>query len=180
MTDVLYNEDSFIRLCLPTDLDNNKLTLRNTFTMTFYINHLNSCPPGQRRFQLSKKSLPNLSAANLEIMKIIWRQDETTINEVWEALNARRNKPIKRATVQVQMNRLEKYGWLTHRAEGKTFVFKPMQGEKKTKRNIVKDIRQRIFGGSSKELVRYLLEDTEATTEEMERISQLLEDIKNT
>jgi predicted transcriptional regulator len=64
------------------------------------------------------KTERKLSDANLEIMKEIWQKaGEVTINDIFEAVNAGRRKKVKRATIQVQMRRLEAYGWLKHRVQ---------------------------------------------------------------
>jgi len=125
---------------------------------------------------VNEKDLRELSAANFEIMKIVWEHGETTINDVLEAINSRREKKIKRASVQVQMNRLEKYGWLTHRVDGNRFYYSALQEQDDTLRHIVSDVKNRVFEGASKELVRYLFEDTKASADELERIAALLEE----
>jgi predicted transcriptional regulator len=133
---------------------------------------------GARRFELSNKGLRELSAANFEVMKVVWEKGEVTINQVLDTINARRENELKRASVQVMMNRLEKYGWLTHRVEGKTFYYRALQGEKKTMRHIVHDLKTRVFGGSTKELAHYLFENANVSGDELERIAGLLESKK--
>lgn len=123
---------------------------------------------------MNKKELRELSAANFEVMKVVWEKGEVTINQVLDTINGKREHELKRASVQVMMNRLEKYGWLTHRVEGKTFLYKALQGEKKTMRNIISDLKTRVFAGSSKDLVHYLFEDSNADDDELDRIAQLL------
>ena len=63
-----------------------------------------------RKLILGKIKIQKLSDANLEIMNIVWDRGEVSINDVLEAVNLRRNDKLKRATIQVQMKRLEKYG----------------------------------------------------------------------
>ena len=72
---------------------------------------------------MAKKRDRKLSPANLEIMKVVWEKGEVTINEVVAVINARRKNKIRRTTVQVQMNRLEDYGWLKHTERGRTYVY---------------------------------------------------------
>ena len=96
----------------------------------------------------TKKRERQLSPANLEIMKIVWDKGNVTINEVVDAINAKRKNKIRRTTVQVQMNRLEDYGWLKHTEEGRTYIYSAVVAKQKTRRDILEDIKNRVFGGS--------------------------------
>ena len=115
-----------------------------------------------------------LSPANLEIMKVVWEKGEVTVNDVAEAVNAKRKRPVRRTTIQVQMNRLEDYGWLNHREEGRTFVYSAAAGKQKTRREILEDIKNRVFGGSRAELVKCLIEDENVNSEEIKELRALL------
>jgi predicted transcriptional regulator len=123
---------------------------------------------------MAKKRKRKLSPANLEIMKVVWEKGEVTVSDVVEVINARRREPVRRTTIQVQMNRLEDYGWLTHRTDGRTYVYSAVAEKQKTRREILEDIKNRVFGGSRAELVRCLIEEEELTSEEIEELRELL------
>jgi predicted transcriptional regulator len=123
---------------------------------------------------MAKKRKRKLSPANLEIMKVVWEKKEVTIADVVEAINATRREPIRRTTVQVQMNRLEDYGWLKHRTEGRTYIYSAIVEKHKTRREILEDIRNRVFGGSRAELVKCLIEDEDLTPEDIKELRDLL------
>jgi predicted transcriptional regulator len=123
---------------------------------------------------MAKKRIQKLSPANLEIMKVVWEKGEVTITDVVEAINARRSDAIRRTTVQVQMNRLEDYGWLKHRKKGRAYVYSAVVEKQKTRREILNDIKNRVFGGSRAELIKCLIEDTEVTPEEIKELRALL------
>lgn len=123
---------------------------------------------------MAKKRIQKLSPANLEIMKVVWEKGEVTITNVVEAINARRSDNIRRTTVQVQMNRLEGYGWLKRRKKGRAYVYSAVVEKQKTRREILNDIKNRVFGGSRAELIKCLIEDTEVTPEEIKELRELL------
>jgi len=123
---------------------------------------------------MAKKRIQKLSPANLEIMKVVWEKGEVTITDVVEAINARRSDKIRRTTVQVQMNRLEDYGWLKHRKKERAYVYSAVVEKQKTRREILNDIKNRVFGGSRAELVKCLIEDTEVKPEEIKELRELL------
>jgi len=122
-------------------------------------------------------SLHKLSPANLEIMKIVWEKGDVTINDVVQAINDKRKNNIRRTTVQVQMNRLEDYGWLKHTEMGRTYVYTAVVEKQKTRREILEDIKNRVFGGSRAELVKCLIEDTDVTPEEIKELRTLLKNM---
>ena len=121
------------------------------------------------------KQKRKLSPANLEIMKIIWDKGEVTINEVVDTINATRKDKLRRTTVQVQMNRLEEYGWLKHKKKGRTHIYFSVVGKQKTRREILMDVTHRVFGGSRAELVKCLLEDSTVSPEDIEELRDLLD-----
>jgi len=121
-----------------------------------------------------KKQRRKLSPANLEIMKVVWEKGEVTVNKVVESVNAKRKRPVRRTTIQVQMNRLEDYGWLKHKEKGRTFVYSAAAEKHKTRREILEDIKNRVFGGSRAELVKCLIEDENVTPEEIKELRGLL------
>ncbi len=124
-----------------------------------------------------KKRDRKLSPANLEIMKVIWEKGEVTINDVVEAINAKRKNNLRRTTVQVQMNRLEDYGWLKHSELGRTYVYTAVVEKQKTRREILEDIKNRVFGGSRAELVKCLIEDSDVSPEEIKELRALLKNM---
>jgi len=129
-----------------------------------------------RKVPTTMKKRKNLSDANLEIMKAVWRRGgEVTVNDVFESVNAGRRKKVKRATIQVQMRRLEAYGWLNHRLDNREFIYAALLGEDEVKRGILDGIRNRVFGGSTAELLKCLFENGSVSEEEIRRIREILD-----
>ena len=124
-----------------------------------------------------KKRNRKLSPANLEIMKVVWDKGDVTINDVSDAINAKRKNKIRRTTVQVQMSRLEDYGWLKHTEKGRTYVYSTVVEKHKTRREILEDIKNRVFGGSRAELVKCLIEDSDVSSEEIKELRALLKNM---
>ena len=123
---------------------------------------------------MTKKRIPKLSPANLEIMKIVWRLGEASVNDVFEAINTHKKDKLRRTTIQVQINRLEEYGWLKHREIGRTHYFRAVRGKEKTERDIIIDIKNRVFSGSRMDLVKSLLDDSDLKPEEIQELRDLL------
>lgn len=130
----------------------------------------------ERSSVLGKKKIQKLSDANIEIMNIVWEKGEASINDVLESINSRRKKTLKRATIQVQMKRLEKYGWLKNRKVGREFLYSALIAQEEATKDILDNVRKKVFGGSRAELVKCLFADSDVSLEELERIIQYLEE----
>lgn len=124
---------------------------------------------------MSRKVLPKLTDAELEIMKIVWENGEATINQVLESVNAQKPNNLKRTTIQVQMTRLEEKGWLTHREKARVFYYKATWGREKVSAEIAKDISRRVFAGSQAEMVKSLFQNTKVSRQEIKRIRKILD-----
>ncbi len=123
---------------------------------------------------MKKHHIQKLSPANLEIMKIVWDKNEVTINDVMKAINARRNTDLKRSTIQVQMRRLERYGWLKHRLMGRNFYYSAVVEKHTTRKDILYDVKNRVFSGSRREMVKCLFEDSDIGPAGIKELRNLL------
>ena len=74
--------------------------------------------------------LPPLSDAQLEVMKIIWAQQPSTVTQVWQEMCSQRK--VARNTVLTVMDRLVKRGWLSKTADGNALLYSATVDQKKT------------------------------------------------
>lgn len=125
----------------------------------------------------AKKRLP-LSAAQMEIMEIIWDhsgQLEWSVTEVQQHLGAL-GRDLARNTVQTMMLRMEEKGWLKHRAAGRTFLYAATCAKEVSLGNEVKRLLDDSFQGSVEGLVNSLLQTTKLRKGEASRIRKLIDD----
>lgn len=125
---------------------------------------------------MTARERPPLTTSELDIMQVIWEHEQATINDVVDTINAARDDTLARTTIQVQMNRLEEKGWLTHQKVGRTFQYQATNDRQSTLGDIVADIAQRAFRGSGVDLVKALFERTDFTPDELKRLRQLIDD----
>jgi predicted transcriptional regulator len=123
-------------------------------------------------------SMKKLSDGNYEIMKLIWDRGELSVNEALDALNSKRKKKLKRTTVQTQMFRLEKYGWLKSRKNKREFLYSALQPRDQENARIIRNIRKRLFENSPFEMVKCLFSESEISAPELEKIEKLLAQVK--
>ncbi len=95
--------------------------------------------------------LPELTPAQGEIMEIIWDCGEVSASEVRRILA--RTREVARNTVRTLLERMEEKGWITHREEGRTFLYAAAQPREATIGQKVQEIVETVCGGSAEALV---------------------------
>jgi BlaI family penicillinase repressor len=118
-------------------------------------------------------TLPSLSPSETEILRLVWKLKEATVQQVCEKLPARRR--IAYATVQTLLRRLEKKGYVRHRLAGKAHVFYPAVASERVIKRSVNDFLERLFGGDPLPLVQHLAEHGKIGVEDLERLKKLVE-----
>ena len=119
-----------------------------------------------------QRELPELTPAQREIMDIVWGCDEISASEVRRTLS--KSRKVARNTVRTLLERMEEKGWLTHREEGRTFMYSAAQPRQATIGQKVKEIVDTVCGGSPEALVTALLDYRGLNSGELERIRQML------
>jgi BlaI family transcriptional regulator, penicillinase repressor len=127
---------------------------------------------------VSKQELPKLTNPELEIMKAVWSHEAATIPDVLDIINKERKRKLKRSTIQVQMTRLEKKGWVTHTEENRTYYYRATICAEEASSNIAKDFTKRVFDGSCSQLIRALFSNTTVKIEEIQELRNLLNSFK--
>ncbi len=117
-----------------------------------------------------------LTAAQREIMEIVWERGEVTVADVREALSAKRD--VARNTVQTMMVRLDDRGWLTHREAGRSFVYSAKRPRKVSLGAKVSQMVDRLFAGSPEEMVTALIEYRGLTPSEAGRIREMIDNVE--
>lgn len=114
-----------------------------------------------------------LTAAQREIMEIVWEQGEATVSEVRDKLADRRE--LARNTVQTMIVRLEEKGWLKHKELGRTFVYSANRPRIVSLGAKVARIVDHWFAGAAAEMVTALIEYRGLTTDEAQRIRKMID-----
>ncbi len=122
---------------------------------------------------MGKASPPPLSAAQMEVMEVVWDRGEATVGEIWRALAERRE--IARNTVQTTVTRLEQKGWLGHRDEAGAFRYRASHPRGAAVGGLVRRLVDTAFAGSVSGLVMALLEDHRLSREEADRLRALID-----
>ncbi len=125
---------------------------------------------------MSEKTLPSLSSAEQALMDLIWKNQPATVARLLELVNASRDEPITRNTLQTQLSRLEGKGWLIRDDSGKSLEYSAAVKEKKGRSGVLKDLKARMFGGSALSMMRCLVEEGGISKSEIAELRKLLDE----
>jgi predicted transcriptional regulator len=121
-----------------------------------------------------KKGSSSLSQLELELMEVLWSTEgPSTVQQVQEALAPR--NPLAYTTVQTVLNTLQKKGKVVRgESEGRAFAYGPAISKESILKQAVRDLADRMFGGSSEELVMSLIQSREVNGDRIAELSRKL------
>ena len=112
-----------------------------------------------------------LTKLELQIMQAIWRLGTSNVGAVQESLKQR----LAYTTVQTMLNILEKKGKLKRTLVGRSYEYSATVSEAAASGHAVRDLVDRMFGGSSEELVMSLIKSKQIDAKQIARLSKMLE-----
>ena len=101
-------------------------------------------------------------------MQVIWRCGGSTVS----AVQAELDPPLAYTTVQTMLNILERKGKLKRELQGRAYVYSARVTEGKALGQGVRDLVDRMFGGSSEELVMSLLKTRQIDAKRLAELSK--------
>ena len=109
-----------------------------------------------------------LTKLELRIMQVIWKRGNSTVAEVQAELRP----ALAYTTVQTVLNILERKGKLNRELEGRAFVYAAKVSEEKAHGQSLRDMIDRMFGGSSEELVMSLLKSKQIDAKRLAKLTE--------
>lgn len=119
------------------------------------------------------KSIPRISDAEWQIMKVLWARSPLAGSEIVEAL-----APFttwKPKTVMTLVNRLVIKKAVGYHKKGRAYHYYPLVEEEVCVRAESKSFLQRVYGGALKPMLAAMFSDSRLTREEIEELKNLLD-----
>jgi predicted transcriptional regulator len=104
---------------------------------------------------MSRKRLDELGSLQQAVMEVIWDRGEATVGDVRDALGDRR--PAYTTVLSV-LQKLEKAGWLEHRAEGRAYVYSAKRSRRQEGSSALWQFIDGVFRGDPTLLFEHLIE----------------------
>jgi BlaI family penicillinase repressor len=139
--------------------------------MSSYIFSLDVQIPRKRSFFVSKQ-LPRPTDGELAILRILWDHGPSTVRQVHDHLG----RETGYTTILKLLQIMTEKNLVLRDAAARTHIYSAAQPAQTTQRQILKDILERAFSGSSGNLVLQALATKRASAEELAKIRELLDE----
>lgn len=122
---------------------------------------------------MARKPSSTLTDGELRLMRVLWRQGPSTVAAVVDAVGGA--NPPAYNTVQTMMRILERKGFVTHRKDGRAFVFDALVDESRARKSAIRHMLDRFFDNSPGTLVLSLLEHDDVPDAELLQLRRLVQ-----
>jgi len=122
---------------------------------------------------VARKPSSTLTDGELRLMRVLWRQGPSTVAAIVDAVAAV-DRPAYN-TVQTMMRILERKGFVSHRKDGRAFVFHALVDESLARKSAIRHVLDRFFDNSPGSLVLSLLEHEDVPDAELRQLRELVQ-----
>jgi BlaI family transcriptional regulator, penicillinase repressor len=119
------------------------------------------------------KQPPKPTQAELEILCVLWSRGPSSVREVQQMLAEEREAGY--TTVLKLLQIMAGKGLVDRDEQERTHVYRAALPQEQTQRQLVRDLLERAFDGSSSQLILQALAARRATPEEMREIRRMLD-----
>lgn len=120
------------------------------------------------------KKLPQISEAEFEVMKVIWKYAPISTNEVTEKLTQTTDWSPK--TIQTMLKRLVNKKALTYEKQSRVFVYTPLIQQDEYIRQKSNSFLDRFYDGNIVSMLSSYLKDEKLSASEIDSLRSLLSD----
>ena len=118
-----------------------------------------------------KAAPPRLTPLQLAVMRVLWSHDEASVADVQRSMTGRRLAPTTVATLLV---RLEQRGLVSHRAEGRQYLYRTRVSPSDVRETATRELLRSLFDGDVTAFVSHLLDSRTLTREEVADLQRLV------
>jgi predicted transcriptional regulator len=120
---------------------------------------------------MAKRKEETLTKLELQIMQVIWKQGSSNVSAVQEGLE----QELAYTTVQTMLNILHRKGKLKRKLKGRAYEYSATVTEANASGHAIRDLIDRMFGGSSEELVMSLIKTRQIDPDKIIELTKRLE-----
>jgi BlaI family penicillinase repressor len=120
------------------------------------------------------KRITDIGELQLEVLDVLCQLEEGTVYDVLDRFPKSR-RPRYTTALSV-LRALEKKAVVTHRTDGRAYVFRPVVQPAEVRKQALRDVIARVFRGSPRDLVATLLDDEAVTDEVLAELRKLTDE----
>lgn len=121
-----------------------------------------------------KKTSEQLTPLEMEIMKVLWEIAPANVQMVQQRLE----RTLAYTTVQTMLNVLHRKGKVRRVLRDRAYQYRPTVSRHQVVAQTMRDIIDRMFGGSAENLVMSLVEARHLDTEKLAKLQEMIEGAK--
>jgi predicted transcriptional regulator len=121
---------------------------------------------------MGEREKDTLTKLELQIMQVIWKQGASKVSAVQAGLE----QQLAYTTVQTMLNILHRKGKLKRKLNGRSYEYSATVTEARASGHAVRDLVDRMFGGSSEELVMSLIKSRQIDAKKIAELSKRIEE----
>jgi predicted transcriptional regulator len=122
-----------------------------------------------------KTPSPTLTPLELEIMKVLWDLGSGSVQAVRDALPGEK---LAYTTVQTMLNVLQTKGKAKRVLKERSYIYRPAVSRVQAQSSTIRDLIDRMFGGSAEALVIGLLDTKQITPAKLAELQKKVEGSK--
>lgn len=120
-----------------------------------------------------RKHIPNPTAAELNILRVLWALNEATVRQVVDVLN--QTDEVGYTTALKLMQIMTDKGLVTRDESQRSHLYRAAIPEEEMQHQLLNDLLTRAFGGSAQKLVMRALSEHVASPKELAEIRKQLD-----
>lgn len=121
-----------------------------------------------------KKTNDQLTPLEMEIMKVLWEMAPSTVQMVQQRLE----RGLAYTTVQTMLNVLHRKEKVSRELRDRAYEYSPAVSRDQVVTQTMRDIIDRMFGGSAENLVMSLVEARHFDRKKLAKLQQMIEEAK--
>jgi predicted transcriptional regulator len=122
---------------------------------------------------MSRTNAPRPTDAELAILRVLWERGPSTVRQVHDILAT--DRPAAYTTALKLLQIMTEKGLVERDERDRTHIYRARLSQETTQRQLVKDLLDRAFGGSSGQLVMQALATKRASAEELKDIRKAID-----
>jgi predicted transcriptional regulator len=122
---------------------------------------------------MMRSDLPIPTESELELLNVLWEKGPATVREVHDAIA--RERDLGYTTVLKIFQRMTEKGLVQREESAKAHTYRPTVTQQETQSQMLRDLSDRLFSGSSTQLAMHALSMKAPNAEELEDVRKILE-----
>lgn len=118
------------------------------------------------------KDIDQLGELQTAVMEVLWTCGEGTVRDVLAALPG---APPAYTTVLTILQKLTKSGWLEHRSEGRSYVYRPTCSRDEAGGSAIRRCIEQVFGGDRVLAFQQMISEEPLAPEELAQLRSLID-----